>query len=211
MRRLRYLVVLTVIVGIALAVPGVREALLRGAGRALVAEDPLERVDAIVVAVGADGAGVLEAADLVHQGISTRVAVFADPPSTTDREFLRRGVPYHDEAVLSVGQLRALGVNSVEVIPRNVAGTNDEGAALPSWCSARNYRSVLLVTTADHSRRARRILRRDMQRSGVTVLVHASRYSEFDYNAWWRTRAGVRIELVESEKLLLDVLSHPLS
>ncbi len=168
-------------------------------------------MDAIVIAVDADGAGVLEAADLVHQGIATRVAVFADPPSATDRELLRRGVRYHDEAAFSAEQLGALGVKSVEVIPRSVAGTNDEGAALPSWCSARGYRSVLLVTTADHSRRARRILQRDMQRSGVKVLIRASRYSGFDPDSWWQTRSGIRIELVESEKLLLDVLAHPLS
>jgi uncharacterized SAM-binding protein YcdF (DUF218 family) len=211
MRWLRYLALLTVIVGIALALPAARHSLMSAAGRALVSEDSLERVDAIVIAVDADGAGVLEAADLVHQGVATRVAVFADPPSATDRELLRRGVRYHDEAAFSAEQLAALGVSSVEVIPRSVAGTNDEGAALPSWCSARGYRSVLLVTTADHSRRARRILQRDMQPSGVKVLVRASRYSGFDPNAWWQTRSGIRIELVESEKLLLDVLAHPLS
>jgi hypothetical protein len=211
MRRLRYLVVFTVLVGIALAVPAARHSVMSGAGRMLVSEDPLQRVDAIVIAVDADGAGVLEAADLVRQGIATRVAVFADPPSATDRELLRRGVRYHDEAAFSAEQLGALGVASVEVIPRSVAGTNDEGAALPSWCSVRGYHSVLLVTTADHSRRARRILERDMQRSGVKVSVRASRYSGFDPNAWWQSRSGIRIELIESEKLLLDVLAHPLS
>lgn len=211
MRRWRYIIVLTVLVAVPLAVPGVRGALLRAAGRTLVAEDALDRVDAIVVAVDADGAGVLEAADLVHQGISTRVAVFADPPNGTDRELLRRGVRYYDQTAFSVDQLRALGVNSVEVIPRAVAGTNDEGATLPSWCSAKGFRSVVVVSTADHSRRTRRVLQRAMQASGVKVLIRASRYSEFDSNAWWRTRTGMRMELIESEKLLLDVLRHPLS
>lgn len=211
MNRLRYLPVLAIVMAAALAVPAVRHSLLSAAGRALVSEDPVERVDAIVIAVDADGAGVLEAADLVHQGIATRVAVFADPPSATDRELLRRGVRYHDEAAFSAEQLGALGVRAIEVIPRSVAGTNDEGAALPSWCSARGYHSVLLVTTADHSRRARRILQRDMQRSGVRVSVRASRYSRFDPNSWWQTRSGIRIELVEMEKLLLEVLAHPLS
>jgi len=211
MRRWRCLIAFTVIAAIALAVPTARHTLLRAAGLALVAEDPLERVDAIVIAVDADGAGVLEAADLVRQGISTRVAVFEDPPDATDREFLRRGVQYHDQAAISVEQLRALGVSSVETIPRKVAGTNDEGATLPSWCLANGYRSVVLVSSTDHSRRTRRILRRAMQASRVTLLVRASRYSEFDYNAWWHTRSGIRTELIESQKLLFDLLCHPLS
>jgi hypothetical protein len=43
------------------------------------------------------------------------------------------------------------------------------------------------------------------------VLVRASRYGEFDPESWWMTRDGVRTELIEMEKLLIDVLRHPLS
>jgi len=211
MRRLRYLIVLAVIVAVALAVPASRVALLRAAGRALVSEDPLEPVDAIVVAVDADGAGVLEAADLVHQGISTRVAVFEDPPDATDRELLRRGAQYHDQAAESIKQLKSLGIDSVEVIPRGVGGTSDEGAILPSWCSTKGYRALILVSTTDHSRRTRRILHRASEASGLKILVRASPYSDFDYDDWWASRSGIRIELIESQKLLFDVVRHPFS
>jgi hypothetical protein len=82
--------------------------------------------DVIVIAVDADGAGVLEAADLVHSGIATRVAVFADPPDPIDREFIRRGIPYKDAAARSARQLQLLGVTAIEQIPR-VSGTEAEG------------------------------------------------------------------------------------
>jgi hypothetical protein len=39
--------------------------------------------------------------------------------------------------------------------------------------------------------------------------VRYSRYSEFDPDSWWLTRGGQRIQAVESEKLLLDLLRHP--
>lgn len=211
MHRWRYAVLVPLVMLIAGVVPATRDVCLRAAGRALVADDPVERVDVIVVAVDADGAGVLEAADLVRQGIAPRVAVFEDPPNATDRELLRRGVQYHDEAAESARQLKALGVNSVEVIPRAVAGTSDEGAILPSWCSAKGYRTAILVSTTDHSRRTRRIIHRAVQASGLKILVRASPYSDFDYNAWWHSRGGIRTELIESEKLLFDVLGHPLS
>jgi hypothetical protein len=191
--------------------PGARHSLLRFAGWALVANDRLKQVDVIVIAVDDYGAGVLEAVDLVKEGVSTRVAVFEDPPGLTDREFAKRGVPYHDAAALSLRQLNALGVTSVEVIRRNVAGTRDEGTLLPLWCLERGYRKVLVVTSADHSRRARRVLRRAMRGSGIDVVVRASRYSDFDPDNWWNSRVGMRTEVVESEKLLLDWLAHPLS
>jgi uncharacterized SAM-binding protein YcdF (DUF218 family) len=208
---LRCVVGCALIAVLVLSLPGVRHALLRAAGWALVANDPAAHVDVIVIAVDNYGAGVLEAADLVRAGIATRVAVFEDPPDRSDREFMKRGVPHYDAAELSVQQLHGLGLTLVTVIRRSVAGTNDEAAVLPAWCIENGYRSVLVVTSADHSRRMRRVLQRAMRGSPTEVLVLSSRYSGFDPDAWWHDRLGVRTELVESEKLLLDLLAHPLS
>jgi len=181
---------------VALALPAVRTAILRAAGQALVAEDPIGPADVIVVATGADGAGVLEAADLVHAGVAAHVAVFSDPPDpVVDGEFLRRGVPYEDSAAQSIRQLRALGLEEVEQIPRPVAGTEDEGRALPAWCAQRGLRSVVVVTTSDHSRRLRQLLRRSMGGGPVHVVVRPARYSQFDPGRWWQTRQGVRTEV----------------
>ncbi|HTY51136.1 MAG TPA: hypothetical protein VMB48_15720 [Steroidobacteraceae bacterium] len=191
--------------------PATARPLLRAAGRMLVAEDPLERADVIVVAVDADGAGVLEASDLVRRGFAARVAVFSDPPGAVDREFLRRGIPYYDAAARAIRQLHALGIVSAGEIERPVSGTTAEGALLPGWCSSHGYRTVIFVSLSDHSRRTRRVLRRDLQGSGVTVLVHYSRYSEFDPDGWWLSRQGARSGIVELEKLLADVLRHPFS
>ena len=190
---------------------GFRAPLLRAAGSALVSEDPLTPEDIVVVASDADGAGVLEAADLVHAGIAPAVAVFEDPPdAVVDREFLRRGVAYEDASARSVRQLSALGVERIVQIPRAVAGTEDEGRALPAWCDSQRFRSVLVVGTTDHSRRLRRVLRRAMKGHATTVHVRASRFSSFAPDRWWQTRGGTRTELIELEKLFLDVVRHPL-
>jgi hypothetical protein len=197
-----------------LAVPPVRTPLLRDLGGVLVAEDAVATADIVVVATGADGAGVLEAADLLARGVAPRVAVFADPPDpVVDREFLRRGVPYEDAAARSVRQLKALGVGAmaIEEIPRAVAGSEDEGHAIPEWCRQRRFRSVLVVTTSDHSRRLRRLLRRSMQGQETRVGVRASRYSQFDPGRWWDSREGLRTGIVELQKLLFDVVRHPVS
>jgi len=194
------------------AIPAVRGSALRAAGGALVADDPLGPADIIVVASDADGAGVLEAADLVHDGVATRVAVFADPPDPViDREFMRRGIPYEDVGARSTRQLRALGVETIEQIPRAVVGTEDEGRVLPEWCDQHRFRSVVVVSTADHSRRLRRVLRRSMKGHQTTVMVRRARFSSFDPERWWRSREGIRTGVVEIQKLLLDVARHPLS
>jgi hypothetical protein len=158
-----------------------------------------------------DGAGVLEAADLVHSGVAPKVAVFADPPDAIDREFLRRGIPYHNEAAVEVQQLRELGIENVQEISEGVAGTEDEGPALVDWCDQHRFRSVLVVSSPDHSRRLRRVLHRCFKGHNTAVIVYCTRYSSFDPDRWWQTHGGIRTEIVELEKLLLDILRHPIS
>jgi hypothetical protein len=192
-------------------IPGLRKPTLRAAGWALVVNDPIAPADVIVVAVDAEGGGVLEAADLVHAGIAKGVGIFADPVSPADREFIRRGILYEDTAARSARQLRSLGVMTIEQIPGTVTGTEAEGRLLVEWCVRRQYRSVVVVSNTDHSRRLRRVFRRTMRGDGLNVSVRSARYSTFDPDRWWTTRGGIRTEIVEFQKLLLDVARHPIS
>lgn len=188
-----------------------RISLLRAMGRFLITTDQLQHADVIILSVDSDGAGVLEAADLVHEHVADRVALFADPPDDVDREFLRRGVTYHNAAAVSERQLHELGVDAVEVISRTVAGTDDESRDLAAWCTPHGYSTVIFVSTTDHSRRTARMLTRATRGRGLKLAVLASPYSDFNPDAWWKSRNGVRTEIIESEKLLLDMLMHPLS
>jgi hypothetical protein len=194
-----------------LAIPSVREPVLRAAGQVLVVSEPVSPADIIVLAPDSAGAGALQAADLVHSGIATRVAVFTDPPSGEDLEFIRRGLPYEDLAARQIRQLGWLGVTNVEKIPRDEAGTGGEGQVLAPWCDEQQLRSVVFVASRDHSRRIRRVLNRDMKGHAVRVTVQAERYSNFDPDRWWETRTGIRTEIIELEKLVLDVVLHPFS
>jgi len=177
-----------------------------------VADDGvLAPAEVIVVTTAAGGAGVLEAADLVHAGVARRVAFFTGPSDEADRELLRRGVSFEDDGARSARELRALGVTAVEEIARPVTGSEDEGRVLPLWCDQRHLAAVVVVTTSDHSRRLRRVLRRAMGGHATRVAVRPARYSEFDPERWWLSRGGTRTGVIEMQKLLLDVALHPLS
>jgi hypothetical protein len=205
------LVVLALVVFAVVAIRPLRERVLRAAGWALVVNEPVaSAADIIVVTVDSGPAGSLEAADLVQSGISKRVAVFRDPPDGEDYEFIRRGVPYEDAGARQVSRLRSLGVTDIVEIPR-VDGTEDEGKVLPSWCDEHQLRSIVVVAAKDHSRRVQRVLDRVMRGHPTHVIVRAAHYSNFDPDRWWETRSGVRTEIIELEKLSLDVVLHPMS
>ena len=195
-----------------MTLPASRRTVLRRAGWMLVASDPSEPADAVVIAVDADAAGTLEAADLIHAGVAQQVAIFTDPPDyTVANEFARRGVQYESGSRRSLRELEQLGVRNAYSISGYVQGTEDEGPALAHWCDQQHLKSVVVVTTPDHSRRLRRTLQRSMQGREIRVSVRAARYSLFDPDHWWESHAGVRIELEEAEKLLLDIVRHPFS
>ena len=193
------------------AIRSLREPVLRAAGWALVVNnEPVAPADIIVLTIDSGGAGALEAADLVQSGVSKRVAVFENPPSREGSEFIRRGLPYEDEGATQIRQLRTLGVTDVVQISR-VNGTGDEGQVLPQWADEQHLRSIVVVATKDHSRRLQRVFDRATKGHPTHVTVQAARYSSFDPDRWWETRSGTRIEIIELQKRLLDIVLHPMS
>jgi hypothetical protein len=213
-RRPRWAPILVVVALATVAIVAVRplrDAVLRTAGWALVVNEPVAPADFIVVSPDSGGAGALEAADLVQSGVAKRVAVFMDPPSGEDHEFIRRGLPYEGGGARQIRELRSLGVTDVVQIPRADLGTQGEGQVLPPWCDEHQLRSIVFVAGKDHSRRLRRVLDRVMKGHPTRVTVQPARYSGFDPDRWWETRGGVRTEIIELQKLVFDVVLHPMS
>jgi hypothetical protein len=138
------------------------------------------------------------------EGITTRVAVFTDPPSGEDHEFIRRGLPYEDASAWQIRQRGWLGVTNIVQIARTDAGTEGEGQALPRWCDQHQLRSIVFMAAGDHSRRLRWVLDRIMKGHPTRVTVRPARYSSFDPDRWWETRGGIRTEIVELQKLVFE-------
>jgi hypothetical protein len=182
------------------------QSLLRALGWALVAEDPLQRADAIVISVDAGPAGILEAADLLEAHIADHVALFEEQPSRALTELRRRGIPVRDPASIALERLRQLGATSSEVIVPLVAGTEDEGRILPLWCEQHGVHRVVFVSARDHTRRTRHVLGKALRARHITLIERAARYSSFDPDNWWRTRNGARIEIIELQKLVWELL-----
>jgi uncharacterized SAM-binding protein YcdF (DUF218 family) len=189
-------------------VPGWRHLLLRAAGGALVAQDAPAKADIIVVSSDSLGEGALEAADLVEAGFASRVAIFDRIDTQLQRELIRRGAPRWDPKGFLIQVLRSQGVSDIVVLPA-VVGTVDEGRVLQQWCAANSVHSLLFISVPDHSRRTRRVLDRALGPLGVRVMVRYAHWSQFNPDSWWQSRYGQRVQIMESEKLLVDILRHP--
>ncbi len=203
---------LAVILAVAAAVTVYGELLLRTIGSGLVVSDTVRPSDVVVITLDSGAAGVLEAADLVAAGIATRVVVFAEPLRRGAMELQRRGLTVADASMRQTEQLAQLGVHDVvRIASADASGTHAEAKLLTDWCREHRLRSVVLVTTADHSRRMRRVMSRSLGVMGVTVAIRPASFSDFDPGSWWKTTDGRRTVALETQKLLLDVVTAPLN
>ncbi|MFH0845592.1 MAG: ElyC/SanA/YdcF family protein [Pseudomonadota bacterium] len=64
------------------------------------------------------------------------------------------------------------------------------------------YRSLILVTSPTHSRRAWLTYRKAFEDEKIRIIMHPSHYSGFRPNDWWKKRRYIREVLIEYEKLM---------
>lgn len=208
-RRRGATVILLAVLGLtAVATPWILLAL----GSALVWEDSLEAVEAIVIPTWARPSAVLDVLDLLTSGTAARVVVIDVPPSASDKTLLGRGFPLETLTAQTARLVTHTGIQPDRIVrlTATVGGTNDEMEMIARWRDQTGIKSVLVLTPADHSRRVNRVLKRTMP-ANIKTIVRSLRFSQFQPDRWWKSRAGLRVGIVELQKLTLDLLAHPLS
>jgi uncharacterized SAM-binding protein YcdF (DUF218 family) len=175
-----------------------RRPLLVAIGGALVAEDAVAPVDAIVVSNASARADALEAARLYREGISARLVIAEWERDPLDTEVQRLGVPYLDSTALARAILERSGVPpaAITVLPGSAAGTEDEVAAAAAYVRAHDLTSLLYLAPRSHTARARWLLRRRLP-PPVRVAVRSARLDAFTVDGWWRSRDQSREVMAE--------------
>lgn len=172
-------------------------------GAWLVVEDPLQKADAIFVLGGTMFERPLEAVDLYHEGWAPRMLLMRQIADDGEVELQRRGVQYHREIDVQVDVLTRLGVPlaAIEILGEQDS-TKDEADALRDIVVARNWSRVIVVTSKQHTRRARLVMNRRVATTGGQVILRASRYDLTATDGWWRQRGTLRFTLFETQRLI---------
>ena len=177
--------------------------LLRGLGSWLVVEDPLDHAEAIVVLGGTMYERQMEAVDLFKEGWAPRIYVLREIADWGEAELIARGINYTRIVDMQVDAMHKLGVPPDRITILNQANSTAEEAqiVLQLAIDAKLTR-VIVVTSKQHTRRARLVMNRRLRPAGVTVIVRASRYDRTDTVGWWESRSTLRFTLFETQRLL---------
>jgi len=95
-------------------------------------------------------------------------------------------------------------------VSADVDSTAEEADVLVKCIGQQGWRSVVLVTSDYHSRRAGMIWRRTMreQRVGFLMAVHAVADPEFHPAGWWRERRSAKTWFMECTKLVWTLVGR---
>ena len=173
-------------------------------GRALVVEDPTQHADAIVVLAGARAERWLGAIDLLKAGDAPRIVLSQGATQDGESYLAKRGITLPSEADVARDAMLKLGVPAaaIEMLPGRPDNTAAEAVYTRRLAERSGWRRIIVVTSKEHTRRARLAFRRALAGSNVVPIVRASRYDSSDPAHWWRSRAAVRNTLFEWIKLI---------
>ena len=182
---------LAVVVVLVLAAVGilVHRPLLRAAGRALVVEEASGRADAIVVVAGGTPSREAVAAALYREGRAPVVLVSRQFVPERAQQLLDLGIRPLDFQGESVAALEKYGVprGAIIALPTPVEITETELREVAAAARARGWHRLVLVTTANHSRRVRLIWRREAGPDLEAGIAVAHDECSGD-DPWWRRR-----------------------
>jgi uncharacterized SAM-binding protein YcdF (DUF218 family) len=161
-----------------------RGPILRFAGESWIVEDALDRADAIIVLSDdnfyADRA--TRAADLYRHNMAQVVVAsgrklrpYAGIAELMEHDLIERGVP--KEKIVRVAH--------------NAENTREEAQVLVQQALEHKWRSVIVVTSNYHTRRARYIFQRVFP-AQFQVRVTGSHDGDFDPEHWWQTRQSLK-------------------
>jgi uncharacterized SAM-binding protein YcdF (DUF218 family) len=178
--------------------------LLRAIGRYLITEDPLQKVEAIVVLAGDGGvARTLEAVRLYQDGYGARIVLTHQALPKGYDALPRLGIKVPEERDIQWMVLKATRIPQAAVLQVNerANSTHEEMAFLSRFLERHRIRSVILVTNKSHSTRAKKILAQASARR-ISIISRPTRYDSFDPDGWWRVRRDAKEVLAEYQKLL---------
>jgi uncharacterized SAM-binding protein YcdF (DUF218 family) len=184
-----------------------REPLLRRAGEFLVVRDAVAPSDAIVVLAGSLPDRVLHGVDLHHAGLAPLLVLTREGEWPGLEELRARGIEIPERFELNRDIARQLGVpeEALVLVEQRAGSTLAEVEALLPELRRRGVRSILLVTSKTHTRRAALIFAA-LSGGDIAVRVSPTPYDPYTPEDWWHRRETTRRVVTEYGKWLTFLL-----
>jgi uncharacterized SAM-binding protein YcdF (DUF218 family) len=175
------------------------------AAQALVVQGSLPRADALVVLSGSSNyvERAQWAARLYREGRAPLILLTNDGERGGWSNQEQRNPFFVERASRELNQ-GGVPAEKIEVLPGVVSGTYEELGRIRAYAESRGWRSVLVVTSAYHSRRARWTLRRVFEGSDMEIGLDAPPAGDQSPAPafWWTKARGWQMVAGEYPKII---------
>lgn len=179
--------------------------------KALIKEAPLETADAILVLGGSATykERTHEATRLLFEGRSRRILITNDNMRGPWSSAEQRNLFFYER---SLEELKNAGVpaQNIDVVLKPVTGTYEEAEVIRDYAQQQGLHSILIVTSAYHSRRALWVFSRVFRDTGIRIgLISARPGMESPPPAtWWLSVRGWKSVPTEYVKMIYYVINY---
>ena len=190
------------------------ESIFRKIGHFLVFEQEPQKVDVIVVLNGRDTERALATVDLYKEGYANLIVLARGPKQPGCDEFFKRVGKDWNSKIFFQRAIEAMGVpkDAFKLIGDGVTNTYDEAKATRQFLRENGYRSILLVTSKWHSKRAYLTFRSMLNdEEGISISSRPSQYDSFDPDNWWRREADAESVLSEYIRFVYYIFTFRIS
>lgn len=173
----------------------------------LIVEKPLKKADAILILAGSESyiERSWEASVNFKRGIAPKIILTNDGLQGGWNQNEQRN-PYFVERARWELINRGVPENAIETLETVVSGTNEEADLIVQIIASRKLKSLLLVTSDYHSRRALWTFQRAMSRNNLSaeigIISPRGGYSTLSRAAWWTSLGGYKIVGSEYVKIV---------
>ncbi|MCJ7545412.1 MAG: YdcF family protein [Deltaproteobacteria bacterium] len=183
------------------------QSILKALGEYLIFQQPApQQADVIVILANWEDTiiRVRAGADLYKGELAKKIFVPRMQQMRGLEEIKKLGINIPENRDLVITILQGLGVplDAIVTSAQEVTNTWDEAQEVRNLIEHKGYKSVVLVTSKYHSRRAYLIFK-DALKGKATVISVPSSYDSSDPESWWKRDDDAKKVFMEYQKLLV--------
>lgn len=152
----------------------------------------------------------MAAVDLYKQGLANLIIMARGGKQPGSDEFWKRVGGKFNEKTFFKKAIEAMGIPeyAFELIGDGATSTYGEAMVTSAFLKKNGYKSILLVTSKWHSRRAYLTFRSVLdKRSEVKITVVPSRYDSFSPRGWWMNKDDAELICYEYVRMIYYIVT----
>jgi uncharacterized SAM-binding protein YcdF (DUF218 family) len=186
--RQRIIAFLLAVIMIGAVLMAFRVPILRSFSTVLIAEDELEKVEAMAVLSGGGYDRGNEAVNIYKAGWTNKIICTGGNPELNFRII---GIDTLESDLTAINLQRQVVPDSAIVLIRKGTSTLEESDIILAYCKKQNIKKIMVLSSKIHCRRVRSVFAEKFENANIQIIYRGAKSSIYDELNWWKKEEGL--------------------